>query len=254
MKIGTMAALSAAAVALAACAGEAEHAEEPESTTDIGEANGNDEVSGLVLDTEIAADAELVRSEGSAVSFDSDCIITEDGIAGIDGPGTLRDFVEAFPADTALGFQPVYMVDFGSICARSGGENAICAFYESYDVESYDGAIEIIALGAYSDQCRTAEGVGPGTSIVDAVDAYGDPRFGFSWENEGREYVSFAESPQAYSFRAESDIGANEQGGDAIPSGPHGGDYAGVVGDSYFETNTAHSDASIWEIWVTPSL
>ena len=47
--------------------------------------------------------------------------------------------------------------------------------FESYDVKDYSGDIGVIAMGAYAEQCRTAEGVRPAISISDAVDAYSDP-------------------------------------------------------------------------------
>lgn len=249
-------ALIAPIAMLAACA--AQNEPEPESAVEgeegavaapESEDAGGD---GLILDTDAPSGTVLIASGGSAASFDPECMITETGIAGIENPATLGDFVEAFPADTALAFQPVYMVDFGALCALSGGEDAICAIFESYDVDAYDGNIEVMAMGVYADQCRTAEGVGPGTSIADAINAYGDPRFGFSYENEAREYVSFAEAPDAYSFRAESETGGAMQVQGNRPSGRFGGDYAGVEGDSYFETATALPDARIWEIWITP--
>jgi len=56
----------------------------------------------------------LVASDGS---FDPECVINETGIAGIENPATLRDFVEVFPPVSALSFQPVYMVEFGSLSA-----------------------------------------------------------------------------------------------------------------------------------------
>lgn len=226
---------------------------EPEAAAD-----GDDETSAetaaddpLELDTEAEAGTVLISSTGSAVSFDPECVITETGIAGVENPATLRDFVESFPETAALRFEPAYMVDFGALCALSGGEDAICVIFESYDVEAYDGDIEVMAMGVYAEECRTAEGVGPGTSVADAVAAYGAARFGFSYENEGREYVSFAEAPDAYSFRAQSAIG-DAINGDALRApGPHGGDYAGVEGDSYFETMVAQPDARLWEIWVS---
>lgn len=245
-------ALIAPIAMLAACASQEEPeapAEEEAAAEPESEDAGGD---GLILDTDAPSGTVLIASGGSAASFDAECVITETGIAGIENPATLGDFVEAFPADAALAFEPAYMVDFGALCALSGGEDAICAIFESYDVDAYDGNIEVMAMGVYADQCRTAEGVGPGTSIADAVEAYGEPRFGFSYENEAREYVSFAEASDAYSFRAGSETGEATQGQGNQPSGRFGGDYAGVEGDSYFETAAALPDARIWEIWITP--
>ncbi|RED15417.1 hypothetical protein [Parasphingopyxis lamellibrachiae] len=251
MKISLVPAILAPIALLAACStnSEPEHAAEGDAETSApAEATVGDP---LMLDTDAEAGTALISSNGSAVSFDPECVITETGIAGVENPATLHDFVESFPETAALRFEPVYMVDFGALCALSGGEDAICVIFESYDVEEYEGDIEVVAMGVYADQCRTAEGVGPGTSITDAVAAYGAARFGFSYDNEGREYVSFADAPDAYSFRAESVIGDAIEGEGLRAPGPHGGDYTGVEGDGYFETMVAQPDAELWEIWIS---
>ena len=252
MKISLAPAVLMPIALLAACSSDGESEDVAGGATEIGAEAGEAVDNPLVLDTEAADGTTLIASNGSAVSFDPECLISETGIAGVENPATLHEFVEAFPEETAISFQPAYMVDFGSLCALSGGEEAICVIFESYDVEEYDGDIEVLAMGVYADQCRTAEGVGPGTSIEDAVAAYGAARFGFSYDNESREYVSFADAPDAYSFRAESAIGEAIEG-DAItvPAGRHGGDYTGVEGDGYFETMVAQPEAELWEIWIS---
>jgi hypothetical protein len=243
MKAITVSALLVPIFLLAACAtgNETEAGAEEQVKASAGETEATSAM--FVLDTEPGEGAALVRSEGTSASFDPECVISETGVAGIETPATLGDFVEAFPAGTALSFQPLFMVDFGALCARSGGEDALCVIFESYEVEEYRANIEVMAVGVYADQCRTAEGIGPGTSIADAVSAYGAARFGFSYDNESREYVSFADAPDAYSFRAES----------ALDVDGRGGDYAGVEGDSYFETVVAQPDAELWEIWLSTS-
>lgn len=236
---------------LAACASETETEASAQEQIEATGVETDSDTATLILDTDAGEGAVMVQPEGASASFDPECVITETGVAGIESPSTLGDFVEAFPAGSALSFQPVYMVDFGALCARSVGEDAICVIFESYEVEEYQPDIEVMAMGVYADECRTAEGVGPGTSIADAVAAYGAARFGFSYENEGREYVSFADAPDAYSFRAESATGDAIDGDALRAPGRHGGDYTGVEGDSYFETMVAQPDAQLWEIWIS---
>ncbi|MGP1283195.1 MAG: hypothetical protein ACTS1X_09480 [Parasphingopyxis sp.] len=254
MKKRIGAALLAPIIVLAGCTSQPAAEPESDDNVDAGREALRGDAQGLTFDAEAAEGTTLVRSEGSGDSFDPECLITETGMAGIENPATLGEFVEAFPAGTALSFQPVYMVDFGSLCTRSDGEDSLCVVFESYEVEEYRPDIPVIAMGVYADQCRTAEGVGPGTSVADAVDAYGEARFGFSYENEAREYVSFAEAPDAYSFRAESDVAQVMEDDRNRPSGRYGGNYAGVEGESYFETNVAHPDARLWEIWISTPL
>ncbi|WP_298016868.1 hypothetical protein [uncultured Parasphingopyxis sp.] len=206
----------------------------------------------LVLDSELPDGGMLVQATGGDdAAFDPDCVIGEDRIAGVRIPATLGAFAESFPASTALRFESAYMVDFGALCALSGGEDAICAFFESYDVEEYSPDVEVIGMATYAQQCRTEAGVGPGTSIETAVAAYGDASFGFNYSNEGREGVSFPNAPQNFSFRADSPASETPPAEGNWPNGPFGGDYSDVEGDGeYFETATAMPGATIWEVWI----
>ncbi|MFN2259263.1 MAG: hypothetical protein ABR601_05445, partial [Parasphingopyxis sp.] len=168
-------------------------------------------------------------------------------------PDTLGDFVSAFPADTVLSFYPNYMVDFGKLCLRAGGEDALCADFESYDVEAYSPDIAVAGLSVYAPQCRTAEGIGPSSSIAEAAAAWGAPTFAFNYDNEGREYVSFADQPDSLAFRAESKTAAADTASSGVPNGPHAGNYEGVEGDgSYFETGEYYPDGEIREVFVSP--
>lgn len=243
------------ALALAACA-------DGGASSDTGEGEGTETVEARTSETDTGERLRLVLDdtaegtrvtvpEGGDATFDPDCIIAENGVAGIVVPTVLGDFVSAFPAGTVLSFEPNFMVDFGALCARSGGEDAICTMFESYDVEGYRPDIEAQGLAVYSNQCRTGEGVGPGTGIAAAVHTFGNASFAFNYDNEGREYVSFANAPRAFSFRAESETGEAMQGDGLRPPGRHGGNYAGVQGEGYFETGVAQPDARIWEIWIS---
>ena len=230
-----------------ACAPQASADETPEQQ----EAESAVPIQSLVLDDEIGSEGQLVEAIGGATAqFDPSCLITPGAVANIPMPATLEEFSAAFPIDTAMRFTPTFMVDFGALCVRAEGEDALCAIFESYQVEGYDPQIPAVGLAVYAPQCRTAEGVGPGTTIEDAVEAYGAATFSFSFDNEGREYVAFAEAPEAYGFRAE----APGQPGDPSPNGRHGGDYAGTSGDGgFYETGNARPGARIWEVWVTSS-
>ena len=238
----------ATTVLIAACGSSEQPAPAPETSAEPAAARP----AGLVLDNREVDGATTVYAEGAlSPAFDPDCLIDEDGIAGIEMPETLGGFVGAFPDATALTFNPAFIVDFGALCARANGKDAVCAIFESYEVHGYDPAILVIALAAYAPQCRTAEGVGPGTSLVDAGRAYGQPHLSFNFSNEGREYVRFDNAPEAFSFRAEAP-GGDEPGGDAtVPNGRYAGTYADESDDyGTFDTDEARPDAKIWEVWL----
>lgn len=206
----------------------------------------------LVPDGEVGGDAVAIRSEGGNPRFDDSCVITQDSVAGIAMPDTLGEFVSAFPAGTTLSFYPAYMVDFGKLCLRADGADALCADFESYDVEQYRPGIEVVGLSVYARQCRTPEGIGPRSPVAEAARAYGAPTFAFTYDNEGREYLSFADGPEGIAFRAESEGAAADTTSPGVPNGPYGGDYGDVEGDgSYFETEAYYPDAEIREVYVS---
>lgn len=245
------------ALALAACTADAETNGEEEASAEAEDADGADAGGApelLMLDTEVADGAERVDGTASAggAAFDPECLIEEQRVAGIDLPATLGDFAGAFPERTALSFHSLFMVDLSALCVRSDGEDAICAIAFAEDSYSAGAAVESVIVS--SPVCNDASGVGPGTPVSTAIEAYGEPTFGFSWDNEGREYVSFADAPSNFLFRARSDTADAEaqSGGPNVPGGEHGGDYRGVEGDgSYFETSTAYPDAEIREVWIS---
>lgn len=209
---------------------------------------------GLVPDAAAGPDAVEVTAAGANPRFDPSCLITEDSVAGIAMPDTLGQFVSAFPADTVLSFYPTYMVDFGKLCLRANSADALCANFESYDVEDYDPDIAVVGLSVYAPQCRTAEGIGPGSAVRETVEAYGIPTFAFNYDNEGREYVDFADQPTNLTFRAESEKAADDLTSPGVPNGPYAGDYRETEGDgSYFETPNYYPDGVIVEVFIMPA-
>ncbi|WP_299327499.1 hypothetical protein [Parasphingopyxis sp.] len=252
--------LTCLALGLTACAAESDTVSETESAEARTVSDGSEDADTggapeqLLLDTEIADGADRVvgmAPVGSA-AFDPECFIAEDRVAGIALPETLGDFAAAFPEGTALNFYSTYMVDLSALCVRSEGEDALCAI--TFAEESYTAEAAVESLIVSSPICNDAAGVGPGTPVSTAIEAYGEPTFGFSWDNEGREYVTFANAPSNFLFRARSDTADAETqtGGLTVPGGEHGGDYSGVEGDgTYFETSTAYPDAEIREVWIS---
>lgn len=244
----TLALLSLLPLAMA-CTAETSSDESGDPTA----TSADDSTDPLTLDDSLTGEGLLVQATGGAdAPFDPECVIDEDRIAGVRIPATLGDFAQSFPAPTALRFHPAFMVDFGAFCTMSAGEDAICAIFESYEVEDYSPAIEVVGMAVYAPQCRTGAGVGPGSDIATAVAAYGAASFGFNYGNEGREYVSFANAPQNYSFRADSP-GSDAPPEGNWPGGRFGGDYTDVEGEGgeFFETQTARPGATIWEVWIS---
>lgn len=190
---------------------------------------------------------------GEAGRYAEPCLITEDSISGVRAPSTLGAFAGAFPEGTALVFEPSHMVDFGSFCLEQQGAERVCTlFYEADVTGGWDPNLEALGLYTTDPACRTAEGVGPGSSVADAVAAFGAVEFQFNYDNEGREYAAFANAPQTLGFRVASDAGteiATSPGGDVYwPNGAFGGDYR--ASDEAFLTRQALPDAVIAEVSV----
>lgn len=135
---------------------------------------------------EYAEGATLVTVEAGdrPPTYDPECAITEQSVAGVPLGPTLGDFAAAFPAGSRLVFRPNAMVDIGQLCLVTGGEPQICADFLSYGITAYSPDIELAQIAVQGGQCRTPEGVGPGSTIEQAAAAYGPPTFSFNYDNE----------------------------------------------------------------------
>lgn len=188
---------------------------------------------------------------GEAGVFAEPCVITESSIAGIEAGETLGGFAGAFPAGTNLVFEPMWMVDFGSLCLIREGRAHVCALFYEAEADGWDRGLEMAGIFTLDPACRTVDGVGPGTLISDAATALGTATFRFNYDNEGREYLSFADGPGRLAFRASSEQGSvvaagGAEGGTMWPHGNFGGDYRD--GGDAFATLVAMPDAVIWEV------
>ena len=142
-------------------------------------------------------------------------------------------------------------VDFGSLCLMQEGQAHVCALFYEAEADGWDPGLELAGMFTLDPACRTMGGVGPGTLISDAETALGAATFQFSYENEGREYLSFADGPGRLAFRASSEQGNAAAAGGADsgamwPHGNFGGDYRD--GGDEFATSVAMPDAVIWEV------
>lgn len=96
-----------------------------------------------------------------------------------------------------------------------------------------EGAIRLDLFVTENPAHQTAEGVGPETTIDDAVTEYGDATLSIS-EIEGREFVRFANGPDGrIFFRTGS------------------GDEAGVYADGASETDVWKDGATIKSVWIS---
>ncbi|MEO1015943.1 MAG: hypothetical protein AAFX08_12225 [Pseudomonadota bacterium] len=174
--------VGAAACLVSACARDAaEPAAETEFVTPA------PETPPAVADTDVeASDPHLTLLASGA------------GIGQARASGSLGDFRSAMEG-YELAYEPQYMVDMSALCAYENDEEVVCGL--TWWEEEENPATRLIGVKTHSDRFKTAEGVGVGSSLEAAVEAYGQVELTFSWDNEGREYANFESGPEGVSFR-----------------------------------------------------
>lgn len=118
--------------------------------------------------------------------------ITAQGIGPAKLGMTYGELKKALPEATFEVKKP-FIVDFDAIAVQQGGQTLFEILYPAGDSLSESAPIEI--LRSENPNTRTAEGVGPGTPLSQAESAYGKATLSYNLDNEGREYVSFANTP-----------------------------------------------------------
>lgn len=161
------------------------------------------------------------------------------------------DGIGAFPADVTMGefrqdregltgtYEANYMVDLSAYCFEEGYETLVCGFTFYADEPSDED--DIVFLMTDNHRYRTAENVGPGSTLAEAEAVYGEATLSFHYANEGREYVQFANAPEGMMFRP-----------DPVEGDMFAGIYETTNGAEYFETNEYDPDTTIWLVEVHP--
>ncbi len=86
-----------------------------------------------------------------------------------------------------------------------GGETLMLIYADEGDPESpVDWSKKVQGLWAFHPSCRTAGGVHPGSSVEDAIRAYGRVKEIFTSEIESREFISFESAPEGLVFRLDN--------------------------------------------------
>lgn len=106
---------------------------------------------------------------------------------------TIGELKQALGETAQFEVKSPFIVDFDAIAVRQDGEIQFYILYLASESAGDDDPIQ----GLWTDNSRytTAEGVGPGSLISAAEEAYGDATLSFNYDNEGREYVRFANEP-----------------------------------------------------------
>lgn len=134
---------------------------------------------------------------------------------------------------------PNLLVDFGGIAAKSGSQTLFYVIYEAAGGAPRDRD-PISMLMTENAAYKTAEGIGPGSSIAQAEAVYGKATLSFNWDDEAREYVKFASQPVGLIFRTQGQPNDFD------------GNYPTTQGqsDSFYSTQRYHPTAAIKAVWV----
>lgn len=173
----------------------------------------------------------------SATPLDSSQEISIGGIGLVRLGMTLADAKRAMGPNIRWQNVPNLLVDFGGIAAKSGSQTLFYIIYEaSNPLKDTDS---IAMLMTENSAYQTHEGIGPGTSIAEAEKVYGQATLSFNWDNEGREFVKFANQPSNMTFRTKGSPNDFD------------GRYATTQGQDFYSTHSYRSTAAIGAVWVT---
>lgn len=85
------------------------------------------------------------------------------------------------------------------------GETLMLIYADEGDPESpVDWSRKIQGIWAFHPSCRTAAGVHPGSSVEEAIRAYGRVKEIIATEVEAREFISFESAPEGLFFRLDN--------------------------------------------------
>lgn len=165
-------------------------------------------------------------------------LIHPDGIAHARIGMTIGELRAALPAGTMLHGPAPFMVDIDGMPVVSGRDTL---YYVLVPAESPIADRDTIELLATTDTSfRTAEGVGPGTTLGEATAILGMPTLAYHTGDESREYATFPGLPRTIRLRTAP----------ASDTAWFAGIYA--TNDEYNETARFEPDARISLVMVVP--
>jgi hypothetical protein len=120
-------------------------------------------------------------------------LISPTGIGEARAGMTIGALRAALPAGTTLGAAAPFMVDISALPVTRGADTLYLVLVVAGE-PSDDGA-PISTVATRNPAFHTAEGIGPGSTLAEAVAAYGAATVSYSTNDESREYAAFAGYP-----------------------------------------------------------
>lgn len=169
-----------------------------------------------------------IFAAGSASAQGDENLITPTGVAGVEVGTTIEELTESLDGYDVSDDVRLTVDLRGYTVSRDGR-----VVFRAAQVVPDSPQIELFIVSG--DMYRTAEGIGPGSSIADAVQEYGEATFMLDRNNGGREFVVFANQPDGpIAFRTYGIAGAY---------------VGGYVGDATMTMNY-QSNAAIASVWI----
>jgi hypothetical protein len=174
-------------------------------------------------------------AEPSPETSDS-TLISPEGISSARLGMTLGELKSILGSETEFTVESPFIVDFDAIAVRRNDETLYHILYLAGETFGDDDVIQ----GLYTDnrRFRTAEGIGPGTPLTEAEQAYGEATLSYNTQNESREYARFERQPA-------SNVSFATGNGNDNPAGVYASS-----NDDYNETTEYRSDATIQSVLV----
>lgn len=122
-------------------------------------------------------------------------VISATGIGPAQLGMRLGDLKAALGSETEFEVKSPFIVDFDAIAVRQGDE--VLFYILSLPDAPLTDADPIEGLYTDNPKFRTDAGVGPGTPIAEAEQAYGAATLSYNTQNESREYARFQQQPSA---------------------------------------------------------
>ena len=129
-------------------------------------------------------------ASAAAAQVDDDRLITADGAGDAVVGSTPAEMQAQLGPDFQLVDIGPFLVDIEGVEVQKDGTPQFFAGYVAGEGPDLD--LLVITNSEY----QTAEGVGPGTPIVDAEGIYGDATLSFNVNSESREFVRFENGPE----------------------------------------------------------
>jgi hypothetical protein len=150
---------------------------------------------------------------------------------------TLKELKQKMGAQVEFPVKTNFLEGFDAIAVTKAGT---VQYYIPYPTgTNFTDADRIQHLMTDNPNYRTQQGVGPGTSIGQAVSVYGNATLSLSKDNESREFINFSKHPNGLAFRPKP-VGKRSFAGDYPESN-----------DDYLKTEKYDKQAAIGQITVS---